>query len=468
MLNESGSDEEDQNEGQDMVYYLKEDQTQYSKPLGLNKAPKRDTDGLQLNPDDISDLNSNGSKTMGDPLFKSAISDIGEEPHNLGDESLFHETDAAGEAEFMDGPAGAAGMAGIAGTMAMTGGSDSPGKGRKGHKGGMENYDSDNPDFYNGGKGRKGSRKRKPKPKKLTNAQRNKINKMNAIYGQDTEALGLSPRENRSYHPKGKKKITKKLRNGNMSSLSPGNGKKGKRGDTADELRAKRFKQLNLDKPNKHGEGEYDALKRKLRKFRKRKDLSFWVDYDSPYAEYLPHRFREWAPETKSGLNLEQKQQNDTVNDKAMELSRIYSRGLAPIHEDNKDHNLSRIEKKRDFLSPDRPEYLRPKSNASMVLEDVGPISSEKKMSREMTSSRKKSPHRPPKQIDIYNNFMDPDGGSLVKDSNDALNDGKNDNFNLAPLYDYEGQNNNGEKLESAQDDEIDFRPVKFNQLFDQ
>ena len=27
-----------------------------------------------------------------------------------------------------------------------------------------------------------------------------------------------------------------------------------------------------------------------------KKEVNYWLDYDSPYAEYLVARFREWSP----------------------------------------------------------------------------------------------------------------------------------------------------------------------------
>jgi len=27
-----------------------------------------------------------------------------------------------------------------------------------------------------------------------------------------------------------------------------------------------------------------------------RKEVNYWLDYDSPYAEYLVARFKEWQP----------------------------------------------------------------------------------------------------------------------------------------------------------------------------
>jgi hypothetical protein len=43
-------------------------------------------------------------------------------------------------------------------------------------------------------------------------------------------------------------------------------------------------------------DSDYRGSKRKTLKFKKRKDRYSFIDYDSPYAEYLPARFREWAP----------------------------------------------------------------------------------------------------------------------------------------------------------------------------
>jgi 2-hydroxychromene-2-carboxylate isomerase len=36
--------------------------------------------------------------------------------------------------------------------------------------------------------------------------------------------------------------------------------------------------------------------KKKQQKEMVRKEVNYWLDYDSPYAEYLVARFREWSP----------------------------------------------------------------------------------------------------------------------------------------------------------------------------
>lgn len=39
--------------------------------------------------------------------------------------------------------------------------------------------------------------------------------------------------------------------------------------------------------------------KKKKQKDTVRKEVNYWLDYDSPYAEYLVARFKEWAPNSK-------------------------------------------------------------------------------------------------------------------------------------------------------------------------
>lgn len=36
--------------------------------------------------------------------------------------------------------------------------------------------------------------------------------------------------------------------------------------------------------------------KKKVKKEIVKKEINYWLDYDSPYAEYLVARFREWSP----------------------------------------------------------------------------------------------------------------------------------------------------------------------------
>lgn len=36
--------------------------------------------------------------------------------------------------------------------------------------------------------------------------------------------------------------------------------------------------------------------KKKVKKETIKKEINYWLDYDSPYAEYLVARFREWSP----------------------------------------------------------------------------------------------------------------------------------------------------------------------------
>ena len=42
--------------------------------------------------------------------------------------------------------------------------------------------------------------------------------------------------------------------------------------------------------------GEVKMKKKKIKKDFVRKEINYWLDYDSPYTEFLPARFREWSP----------------------------------------------------------------------------------------------------------------------------------------------------------------------------
>ena len=298
MVSNAGSDYS--MDEQDIVYYHKDDMTQFSKLLGLNKIRKREGNPLKLSEEDISDDTSDRSNSMPHPLFRTALSDIGDEPSALGDFDDHRTGDRPG---LTTGET----FAELAGFDAFK---------------------------------RKRKRKGKGKKVKLSAFQRRKLKKWELIYGQDKSKLGLPPRDQRYIKNRGGKNKNG-TEDGNRS-LGVGTAKKSRvkrkrkfgykeRNKSVDGDRAL-FNALRLDKPNKP-EGEYDKLKIKLQKFRKRKDLSFWIDYESPYAEYLPNRFREWVPKTKLDVVLDPKKEEQNYNSKAVELSKIYFRGLSPSEE---------------------------------------------------------------------------------------------------------------------------------------
>lgn len=501
---------------QDIVYYHKDDLTQFSKHLGINKVRRRDGNPLKLSEEDLSENGSNnGSNLMVDPLFRSAISEVGEDTsERFGDEQLFNGIDGGsgdknmnlGPGDFHDpngifGPGGALGL--NISTRDNNGGYGpdggyGPGGKRKGGKYGENGeYSGDE----NDGDGKKGKRRRKKSKKnknpKLTQQQLEKLRAMNAIYGADAEELGLSPRDKRYYDPKasGRKRIMK--RDGNQSAMPGsglddglggiGDGKSRKRSrknrkiktqdgsDSVDNINTNRFNKLKINKP-KREEGEYDKLKKKLAKFRKRKDLSFWINYDSPYAEYLPHRFREWVPETKLGIDLDENKQAMNAMGKAHELSRIYSRGLSPDEENNPNRSPSDERNPGLFSNQKQPSSMfRPNSNASIGIESVSKISSGRPSREKQTSNKKKNTgrmhERPPGHLNVYNNFLDPQDAR--KESTDALNEEtarSNNDFNIGPVYSNEaylnGNDEENKYQKATDDDEIDFRPVTFNKFF--
>jgi hypothetical protein len=396
------SDCEESMEEQDMVFYPKEDLTQYSKPLGLNKVRKRisDLNGLSEN-DGSDDTSLNGSKLMGDHM-RGTISDIGEEPHSMGNST------------FMEG------------------------------KGGSK-------------------QRHKRMNKQLTNDQTNRLQRVSGIYGGSAVGFGLPPRDYR--HKSSERKRIKKKSNkvGNMSQLNPSFNPQ----ETDEEARIRRFRLLSLMKPK--SEAEHNIIKNKLKRFRKQ-DSSYALDYSSPYAEYLPKLYKEWAPETKSGLKMDSSQ-NLNVSGKAQKLSNIYSGVLRTITED-KDQKFSRNGSRLGNLLPEAKSGLsnRPKSNVSQNLITAGLHISSRKV-RHLSSSRYKSKTEKiknilPKQNELKNNYMAEE--SKVKESHDALNEeskAKDNDFDIGPLLFEDDES--AESYQKAEDDEeMDFRPIQFDQFF--
>ena len=63
--------------------------------------------------------------------------------------------------------------------------------------------------------------------------------------------------------------------------------------------------------------------KKKQQKDWVRKEVNYWLDYDSPYAEYLVARFREWSPNVKgpqSRQHMGTRQQDGKIN----EIQHVY------------------------------------------------------------------------------------------------------------------------------------------------
>jgi hypothetical protein len=68
--------------------------------------------------------------------------------------------------------------------------------------------------------------------------------------------------------------------------------------------------------------------KKKVKKETTKKEINYWLDYDSPYAEYLVARFREWSPNPNmpkgpGSANNGQRQPNHKIS----EMTDAYAEG---------------------------------------------------------------------------------------------------------------------------------------------
>lgn len=50
--------------------------------------------------------------------------------------------------------------------------------------------------------------------------------------------------------------------------------------------------------------GQVKLKKKKKKQEWVKKEVNYWLDYDSPYAEYLVARFREWSPNPNVGVRV--------------------------------------------------------------------------------------------------------------------------------------------------------------------
>lgn len=91
------------------------------------------------------------------------------------------------------------------------------------------------------------------------------------------------------------------------------------------EDRQRKFKALDLNQ-DKMREKALKAQKKARKRLANRVvDYSFFLDYESPYAEYLPARYREWQPkEPKKHENNFMNHDSSRIGDKLDEVSQIY------------------------------------------------------------------------------------------------------------------------------------------------
>ena len=94
--------------------------------------------------------------------------------------------------------------------------------------------------------------------------------------------------------------------------------------DEALENRKKKFKALDIN-AKMLKDKEMMARKRARGRIKRFVEFDYFLDYESPYAEYLPARYREWMPKEpkRSDSNLLQLN-TSRLGDKLEEVSQIY------------------------------------------------------------------------------------------------------------------------------------------------
>jgi hypothetical protein len=173
------------------------------------------------------------------------------------------------------------------------------------------------------------------------------------------------------------------------------------------EDRQKKFRALDINK--KYMDDKALAARKRAHKRIKSRviDYTFYLDYESPYAEYLPARYREWQPkEPKKPENNYINVENCRIGDKLDEVSQIYKKEAisetSSIAPSRKPHQPS---KKSSFNLPLpgsaylTSSHLHPKNRLPNQF-------SKKRQSKSNLKSRPKLP-RKPIELDNFDESLD-------------------------------------------------------------
>lgn len=180
------------------------------------------------------------------------------------------------------------------------------------------------------------------------------------------------------------------------------------------EERKKQFKALDIDSKRLRDKA-YLAQKKARKRLKKRvTDYTFYLDYESPYAEYLPALYREWQPkEPKRAENNFMNIDNSRIGDKLDEVSHIYkneapgSANTSAIHSRSGKRKSKPKNKAESALSVagglSLAQHLDPKHRTQLSYFDNKRVSQSNRKDREESKGRK------PIILDNYDDTLDLD-----------------------------------------------------------
>lgn len=187
------------------------------------------------------------------------------------------------------------------------------------------------------------------------------------------------------------------------------------------ENRKKKFRALDLN-AKKLKDKALLARKRARGRIKKFVDFDFFLDYESPYAEYLPARYREWMPkEQKRSDNNLMHMNASKLEDKLDEVSNIYrNEGSSSV---NTSVMHSRVGKREKTHKP-RAESMAPGPAEAIFGNYLDPAKPKVKESKfegkrnsKSTRRNRKKPEAKPKPIELE----EFDDTVEVDSDNDAL-----------------------------------------------
>jgi len=306
----------------DMVMYEKEDITNYSKGYRLNWVKQRELPAFGQIPSETGTPTSRGTSKMKNSLNKK------KNQRNSKLDQIFgvYENEPRNSIRDRNKAFGYVGISGKDKHLSPKA-ANNRGLGGKGKRGGSKGR-SDTDNTLLGSKIKRGKDRFGNRSTMSDNGARLGFNSMSP---NDRNKRGRSNDDSNTTN-----NLNKKLKK----------RRKDMKKKTVDD-RNRKFKALDID--SKHMRDKANLAKRKAHKriAKRAIDYTFFLDFDSPYAEYLPALYKEWQPkDPKKTENNNAQPETSKIGDKLNEVSHVYK------HEGRNSENSSVLPSRRGPRKP--------------------------------------------------------------------------------------------------------------------
>lgn len=178
------------------------------------------------------------------------------------------------------------------------------------------------------------------------------------------------------------------------------------------EERKQKFRALDLNaRPDR------DKIKLAQKKARKRlakrvTDYSFFLDYESPYAEYLPARYREWQPKEpkKPENNFVNPEEIHRLEDKLDEVSMIYNKDAPGSHNGSVMHSRA-----GSRIASQKPKRYKPQQSKFGSSQYLDPSERLSKRPAKSQKRKKEADRLEPIMLDDYDSSLNDSDNEHLK-----------------------------------------------------